>query len=37
MMINILTQYGLVRLSNPQVFFNIVITYTSSYYNSASH
>ena len=30
MIINILTQYGLVCLSNSQVFVYIVITYTSS-------
>ena len=35
-MINILKQYGLVCLSNSQVFINIVITYINySYYNSS--
>ena len=34
MMINILTQYGLVCLSNSQVFINIVITYTILYHIS---
>ena len=37
MMVNILTQYGLVCLSNSQIFINIVISYTSSYYNSVSY
>ena len=35
MIINILTQYGLVCLSNSQVFINIIITYTSSYSNNS--
>ena len=35
MMLNILIQYGLVRLSNSQVFINIVIIYTSSYYSNS--
>ena len=34
MILSILTQYGLVCLSNTQVFIIIVIFYTSSYYNS---